>query len=198
VTVPLPANGDTSWDDWAAYIDGRVAGNGTAGTPTTRSIGTGALEAAAGSHTHTLAAASETVQGIVELATAAETTTGTSNTLAVHPAGLKVELDKKQNVLSTQTTQTGATYTLVAGDLGTVIEGNSATAQTFTLPPSVFAVGASGVIRQIGAGQITVAAGAGVTINSRGAAFKTAGQWAELVWTCRASNIFVISGDITT
>jgi hypothetical protein len=62
----------------------------------------------------------------------------------------------------------------------------------------VFAVGASGVIRQIGAGQITVAAGAGVTINSRGAAFKTAGQWAELVWTCRASNIFVISGDITT
>ena len=41
--------------------------------------------------------ATETVKGIVELATAAETTTGTSNTLAVHPAGLKVELDKKLN-----------------------------------------------------------------------------------------------------
>ena len=39
--------------------------------------------------------ASETVKGIVELATAAETTTGTDNTRAVHPAGLKVELDKK-------------------------------------------------------------------------------------------------------
>lgn len=39
--------------------------------------------------------ASETVSGIVELATAAETTTGTSTTRAVHPAGLKVELDKK-------------------------------------------------------------------------------------------------------
>ena len=41
-----------------------------------------------------LPAASETVQGKVELATAAETTTGTDNTRAVHPAGLKVELDK--------------------------------------------------------------------------------------------------------
>jgi len=39
--------------------------------------------------------ASETVVGKVELATAAETTTGTNSTRAVHPAGLKVELDKK-------------------------------------------------------------------------------------------------------
>lgn len=45
-------------------------------------------------------AASETVAGIVELATAAETTTGTDNTRAVHPAGLKVELDKKAKVVS--------------------------------------------------------------------------------------------------
>lgn len=44
--------------------------------------------------------ASETVKGIVELATAAETTTGTDNTRAVHPAGLKVELDKKAPIAS--------------------------------------------------------------------------------------------------
>ena len=44
--------------------------------------------------------ATETVKGIVELATAAETTTGTDATRAVHPAGLKVELDKclKKNI----------------------------------------------------------------------------------------------------
>jgi hypothetical protein len=41
--------------------------------------------------------ATETVKGIVELATAAETATGTDATRAVHPAGLKVELDKKVN-----------------------------------------------------------------------------------------------------
>jgi hypothetical protein len=39
--------------------------------------------------------ASDTVKGVVELATAAETTTGSDATRAVTPAGLKVELDKK-------------------------------------------------------------------------------------------------------
>lgn len=52
------------------------------------------LEAAS---THAGTSASETVKAHVELATAAETTTGTDNTRAVHPAGLKVELDKKMN-----------------------------------------------------------------------------------------------------
>ena len=39
--------------------------------------------------------ASETVAGIIELATAEETAEGEDDTKAVHPAGLKVELDKK-------------------------------------------------------------------------------------------------------
>lgn len=56
--------------------------------------------------THQAVTASETVSGHVELATAAETTTGTDNTRAVHPAGLKVELDKKLNL--TGGTMTGA------------------------------------------------------------------------------------------
>ena len=47
---------------------------------------------------HLAITASETVKGHVELATATETTTGTDNTRAVHPAGLKVELDKHLNL----------------------------------------------------------------------------------------------------
>jgi hypothetical protein len=39
--------------------------------------------------------ASETDTGVLKLATTAATTTGTDSTSAVHPAGLKVELDKK-------------------------------------------------------------------------------------------------------
>lgn len=54
----------------------------------------------ASGHTHAISAASETVKGAVELATAAETTAGTDNTRAVHPAGLKVELDKKAPLAS--------------------------------------------------------------------------------------------------
>lgn len=48
--------------------------------------------------THLAESATETVKGHVELATAAETTTGTDDTRAVHPAGLKVELDKKASL----------------------------------------------------------------------------------------------------
>ncbi|MCE2835483.1 MAG: hypothetical protein LW834_00545, partial [Cyanobium sp. 49614_E6] len=59
--------------------------------------------------------ASETVKGIVELATAAETTTGTDNTRAVHPAGLKVELDKKAPLASPALTGTPTAPTAAAG-----------------------------------------------------------------------------------
>lgn len=62
-------------------------------------------------------AASETVSGRVELATAAETTTGTDNTRAVHPAGLKVELDKKA-VLAGSATQDFAAKTVTANNIG--------------------------------------------------------------------------------
>ena len=60
-------------------------------------------------------AATETAAGIVELATAAETTTGTDATRAVHPAGLKVELDKKANLASPAFTGTPAAPTAAVG-----------------------------------------------------------------------------------
>lgn len=68
-------------------------------TPKTSSGSTTNTVDASG-HTHAISAASETVKGAVELATAAETTAGTDNTRAVHPAGLKVELDKKAPLAS--------------------------------------------------------------------------------------------------
>jgi len=46
----------------------------------------------------TLVDATETQKGVVELATAAETVTGTDPTRAVHPSGLKHALDTKLDV----------------------------------------------------------------------------------------------------
>lgn len=54
----------------------------------------------------TVRSATEALTGVVELATAAETTTGTDSTRAVHPAGLKVELDKKASTASVGDTET--------------------------------------------------------------------------------------------
>jgi len=93
--------------------------------------------------------ASETVKGIVELATAAETTTGTDNTRAVHPAGLKVELDKKLNLsggnLTGGVTATERTITAGAFDLAT---GNFWTCGAIAIPnPTNAVAGMSGLIR---------------------------------------------------
>ena len=60
-------------------------------------------------------AATEAVSGIVELATAAETTTGTDSTRAVHPAGLKVELDKKAPLANPALTGVPTAPTAAAG-----------------------------------------------------------------------------------
>lgn len=59
--------------------------------------------------------ATESVKGLVELATAAETTAGTDNTRAVHPQGLKVELDKKAPLASPALTGTPTAPTAAAG-----------------------------------------------------------------------------------
>lgn len=99
---------------------------------------------------------------------------------------------------ATRTTQTGATYTFVVGDANTLVEGNSASAQTFTVPNSVFTAEDTIVVRQYGAGQITIAAGTGTTARSRGAALKLAGQYAEATISFRSSSDFVVTGDLTT
>jgi hypothetical protein len=57
----------------------------------------------------------------VELATAAETTAGTDNTRAVHPAGLKVALDKKANLNSPALTGVPTAPTAASGTSTTQI-----------------------------------------------------------------------------
>ena len=111
--------------------------------------------------------ASATVAGIVELATDAETTTGTATNRAITPANAKVELDKKANIRGPVNAQTGTTYTLVIGDeylLGVTM--NNAAANTITIPTNAsvaFPIGTTILITQLGAGATTIAAAGGVT-----------------------------------
>jgi hypothetical protein len=95
--------------------------------------------------------------------------------------------------------QTGTTYTLVAGDLNDLVTLSNAGAITLTVPPSVFSANDVINIAQIGAGQVTLAQGAGVTINSNGAtatAPKLRVQWSSASVICTASNTFLVVGDI--
>jgi len=71
-----------------------------AGGTNTTQVATTAFVQAAVAGGVVLPNASETQSGIVELATAAETATGTDATRAVHPAGLKAQLDLKASLVS--------------------------------------------------------------------------------------------------
>jgi hypothetical protein len=57
-------------------------------------------------------------------------------------------------------------------------------------------VGSTVAILQTGTGQLTVSAGGGVTLNYT-PGNKTRAQWSQAVLTKRASNTWVLGGDLT-
>jgi hypothetical protein len=88
---------------------------------------------------------------------------------------------------------TGA-HTFEPEDMGLVAEYNSASAGTFTVAPfaeKALPVGTTIRVYQAGVGQLTVAAGAGVTIRNPNAF--TFGQYAEAELRCRGLNEWVLS-----
>ena len=96
--------------------------------------------------------------------------------------------------------QTGTSYTFVAADSGKLVTASNAAAITITVPPSIFAAGEQINLQQIGAGQVTFAAGSGVTITSTGAtsaAPKLRAQFSACTIICTASNTFTVIGDIS-
>jgi hypothetical protein len=102
--------------------------------------------------------------------------------------------------LLTFNAQTGTTYTLVSGDALGFVTASNASPITVTVPPSVFSAGQQINVQQIGAGQVTFAAGVGVTITSAGAtsaAPKISKQYGAATVICTASNVFTIIGGLS-
>ena len=96
--------------------------------------------------------------------------------------------------------QTGTTYTAVSGDKNKMVTLSNASAITLTVPPSVFSTGEYFDIQQIGAGQVTLAQGSGVTITSTGAtasAPKLRAQYSAATVLCTGSNTFTVIGDLS-
>lgn len=95
----------------------------------------------------------------------------------------------------TANNQTGD-YTLQLSDAGKVIEVNSASPQTVTVPPNssvAFPVGSVVELYAMGAGTVTVAAGSGVTVRNAGA---LAAQYATASLRKRATDEWVLSGEL--
>lgn len=98
-----------------------------------------------------------------------------------------------------QSTKTGS-YTLVLSDSGEVIEMNSASATTVTVPPNAtvaFPVGTIVEVYRMGAGTVTLVAGAGVTLTvPSGSPLTLRVQGSTAGLRKRATNEWVVSGDI--
>jgi hypothetical protein len=101
-------------------------------------------------------------------------------------------------LLQTYNARTGTAETLALADMGGCSMAN-ASASVLTVPLNVFPVGIYLPLLQLGAGQVTVSPVSGaVTVNSRGAAFKLAGQYAQAGLHQIALNSWILTGDITT
>ena len=106
---------------------------------------------------------------------------GTKDVFVTAPAATITSFDDVAGRIRGRNRQTGTSYTFVLADAGDFVEGNNAAAQSYTVPPNSttpFAVDVTVInIGQYGAGQITIVAGAGVTIRSAGSKLKLTGQY---------------------
>ena len=146
--------------------------------------------AVAGTTTLTLPAATDTLVG------KDTTDTLTNKTLTSPILNTPTINDARQNL--TLNAQTGTTYTLVITDNGRLVTLSNAAAITLTVPLNAtvaFATGAVINIQQIGAGQVTVAGAAGVTLNGTGT--KTRAQWSAASLIKTATDTWTLIGDIT-
>jgi hypothetical protein len=94
--------------------------------------------------------------------------------------------------------QTGTTYTFVASDAGKLVTLSNASAITLTIPPNssvALAIGTSIDITQLSAGQVTIAAGAGVTINST-PSLKLRTQYSSATCIKTATDTWLVVGDL--
>jgi hypothetical protein len=97
--------------------------------------------------------------------------------------------------------QTGTTYTLVLADAHKVLTLNNASPITLTVPPEssvAFEIGDQVNLLQLGAGQVTVAAGSGVTLRSEGSKLKLTGQYALATLVKIATDEWVLVGNLTS
>lgn len=97
--------------------------------------------------------------------------------------------------------QTGTSYTLVLADAGKMVTMTNASENTLTIPPNssvAFPVGTVINFASGGAGQTTIAAGAGVTIGSADSKLKLRVQYSSGSAIKIATDTWILVGDLST
>ncbi len=95
--------------------------------------------------------------------------------------------------------QTGTTYTTVLADDGKLVTCDNASAIALTIPPNssvAYGIGTQINIMQLGAGTVTITAGAGVTLRSAGNKLKTDAQYAVATCCKILTDTWVVVGNL--
>jgi hypothetical protein len=124
---------------------------------------------------------------------------GTNTTQVATTAFVKTAVDNDN--LNIYITDSGPSRTLSGNDIYKVIEMNSSSSTTITIPsdPSdtTFPVGSWIEVRQMGSGQITVSATSPATVVATDNQFKTRVQYSSILLEKRAPNAWYLAGDTT-
>jgi hypothetical protein len=110
------------------------------------------------------------------------------------------ELDAVATAMIAINAQTGTTYTTVLADDGKLVTADNASPIALTIPPNssvAYGIGTQINIMQLGAGQVTITAGAGVTLRSAGSKLKTGAQYAVATCAKIASDTWVVVGNLS-
>jgi hypothetical protein len=110
------------------------------------------------------------------------------------------ELDAVATAMIAINAQTGTTYTTVLADDGKLVTCDNAASIALTIPPNssvAYGIGTQINIAQLGAGQVTITAGAGVTLNSSGAKLKTKDQYSVATCVKTDTNTWFVVGDLS-
>ena len=94
---------------------------------------------------------------------------------------------------------TAASTTALITDDGKLVTMSNASANTFTIPPNssvAFGIGTQINIAQLGVGQTSIVAGAGVTLNSAGAKLKLDSQYALCTCVKSDTNEWFVVGNL--
>ena len=113
---------------------------------------------------------------------------------------LAAELDAVATAMIAINAQTGTTYTTVLADDGKLITCSNASPIALTIPPNssvAYGIGTQINIAQLGAGQVTITAGAGVTLNSSGAKLKLSAQYAVATCVKTDTNTWFVVGNLS-
>jgi hypothetical protein len=97
--------------------------------------------------------------------------------------------------LAVAVSEKSANYSILATDANSTIFLTGGTGRTFTID-NVLSAGQRIDFVQDGSGQITFAAGSGVTLNSKGSKLKTSAQYSGASVVCRSSGVYYLVGDL--